>query len=306
MSETQQPSIIHVENITHRYGKTLAVNALSLDVHAGEVLGLLGHNGAGKTTTILALLGLIQPQSGKLSVLGLDSRKHGVEIRRRTGYVPENLRSYDWMTVRETLWFVAQFHPTWDAPFEAELIRRLELPLDKKMRELSRGTSAKVALACAIAFRPEALILDDPTSGLDALVRREFLEHVIEMAAEGGRAVLFSSHVLDEVERLADRVVIVVGGRKILDRRVDDLKASLRRVTLTYEDDAPTSALAGALSSSRDGRIATGVVDGWSEDVRARVAAGTSEISDAPLTLEDAFVEVVKAAKAAQAREAAS
>lgn len=293
--------MIHVENLTHRYGKTLAVDGLCLDVAPGEVLGLLGHNGAGKTTTILALLGLVKPQSGSTSVFGLDSRLQGVEIRRRTGYVPENLRSYDWMSVKETLWFVSQFHPTWDEELASQLVQRLELPLEKKMRELSRGTRSKVALACATSFRPEALILDDPTSGLDALVRREFLEHVIEVAAEGGRAVLFSSHVLDEVERLADRVAIVVAGRKILDRRVDDLKRSLRRVTLQFEGDAPSDALRDGISVSREGRTVSGVVDidgGWSEETRACLATGAVSIEDSPLSLEDAFVEIVKSAKA--------
>lgn len=301
MSINRESSMIHVDNLSHAYGKTLAVDGLCLDVAPGEVLGLLGHNGAGKTTTILSLLGLLRPKSGSTSVFGLDSRKHGVTIRQRTGYVPENLRSYDWMTVAETLWFVSQFHPTWDAALQADLVRRLELPLEKKMNELSRGTQAKVALACATSFRPDALILDDPTSGLDAIVRREFLEHVIEVAAEGGRAVLFSSHVLDEVERLSDRVAIIVSGRKILDRRVDDLKASLQRVTLTFAGEPPADALAGAMGITRAGRVVSGVVDGWTEGMRAQLSNEGVGVEVAALSLEDAFVEVVMAAKGAAA-----
>ena len=299
-------AVIEVAGLTHRYGKVLAVDGLSLSVKPGEVHGLLGHNGAGKSTTIRCLLGLQRCRSGSARVFGLDSWTHGVEIRRRAGYVPEDLQFYPWMTVRETLRFVQAFHPTWDAALQDTMARRLELPLEQRMKELSRGTVAKVALLCATAFHPEALILDDPTSGLDALVRREFLEQVIEVASEEGRAVLFSSHVLDEVERLADRVIIVVAGRKILDRRVDDLKASLRRVTLTFENDAPADALPGALSFTREGRVASGVVDGWSDELRSKLAAPVRRIDDTPLTLEDAFVELVRASKAASAEERAS
>jgi ABC-2 type transport system ATP-binding protein len=290
--------LIEVEKLTHRYGKTLAVDDLSFGVQAGEVYGLLGHNGAGKTTTIKALLGLLRPQSGRASVLGLDAWKNGVEIRRRVGYVPEDLHAYDWMTVKETLWFVSQFHPTWDTALQEESARRLELPLGKKLKELSRGTTAKVALLCATAFHPEALILDDPTSGIDAVVRRAFLVHVIEIASEGGKAVLFSSHVLDEVERLADRVGIVVGGRKVLDRPVDELKSSFRRVTATYSADAPPISLPGSLSCERSGRVATLVVDGWTPQAEAAVrATGAGDVKAEPLSLEDIFVEVVHASK---------
>lgn len=291
--------LIEVRNLTHRYGRTLAVDALDLEVRAGEVYGLLGHNGAGKSTTIRSLLGLQRPQAGELRVLGLDSWKQGVEIRRRCGYVPEDLQFYPWMTVKETLWFVSRFHPTWDQALADRMVHRLELPPGARMSELSRGMSAKVALLCATAFHPEALLLDDPTSGLDAVVRREFLEHVIEVAAEGGRAVLFSSHVLDEVERIADRVGIVVAGRKVLDRPLPELKASVRRVTLTFEQDAPpATALPPALRVERAAHAATLVVDGWSDErERACREAGAREVRVDELPLEEIFVAVVKHAK---------
>jgi ABC-2 type transport system ATP-binding protein len=292
--------MIEVESLTHRYGRTLAVDGLSLSIAPGEVHGLLGHNGAGKSTTIRCLLGLQKPRQGRTRVFGLDSWKHGVEIRRRAGYVPEDLQFYPWMTVAETLRFVSAFHPTWDAALADDMARRLELPLRSRMKELSRGMSAKVALLCATAFHPEALILDDPTSGLDALVRREFLEQVIAVAAEGGRAVLFSSHVLDEVERIADVVSIVVAGRKVFERRMDDLKATLRRVRLTFPGDVPAE-LPASIRAERDGRTATLVVDGWGDESEARVRAlGATSVSVEELSLEDAFVAVVQAAKASR------
>ncbi len=292
--------VIQVEGLTHRYGRTLAVDDLTLAVGPGEVLGLLGHNGAGKSTTIRCLLGLQRARRGGVRVFGLDAWKSGVEIRRRAGYVPEDIQSYPWMTVRQTLRFVQQFHPTWDVALQDQMVRRLELPLDARMRELSRGMAAKVALLCATAFRPDALILDDPTSGLDALVRREFLEQVIEVASEEGRAVLFSSHVLDEVERIADRVAIIVAGRKIFERGVADMKETLRRVTLTFPDAAPpATTLPGAIWSEAAGRVATLVVDGWTEADAARAReAGATDVRSEGLTLEDAFVAIVRGGKA--------
>ena len=232
----------------------------------------------------------------------LHKAKSAVEIRRRTGYVPENLQAYDWMTVAETLWFVSQFHPTWDQALQGELVRRLELPLDRKLGQLSRGMLAKVALTCATAFHPEALVLDDPASGLDALVRREFLEQVIELAAEGGRAVLFSSHMLDEVERLADTVSIVVSGRKILESEVDDLKRNFRRVRLELDDDGPIDALEGVVSVRREGSSVELVLSQFDEATEAHLRElGAGDIE--ALNLEDVFVEVVKAAKRAKSGE---
>ena len=300
MSAPMTAPMIEVDRLTHRYGRRLAVDDLSLSVQPGEVHGLLGHNGAGKSTTIRCLLGLQRARQGATRVFGLDSWKHGVEIRRRAGYVPEDLQFYPWMTVEETLRFVRAFHPTWDDALQDRMAQRLELPLDQRMSELSRGTVAKVALLCATAFHPEALILDDPTSGLDALVRREFLEQVIEVASEEGRAVLFSSHVLDEVERIADTVSIVVAGRKVFERRVDDLKASLRRVRATFGGDAPeASRLPAAIWSASSGGDATLVVDGFTPDAEAQLRAlGATEIVAEPLSLEDAFVAIVSGAKA--------
>lgn len=298
--------VIEVTSLSHRYGRTRAVDDLSFRVHAGEVVGLLGHNGSGKTTTVRCLLGLLSPTAGQARVFGLDARRHGVEIRRRAGYVPEDWHAHGWMTVREMLWFVSQFHPTWDAGLEAELAARLELPLQERLRELSRGTRAKATLAAAVAFRPEALILDDPTSGLDALVRREVLEHVIELAADGGRAVLFSSHVLDEVERLADRVIILVGGRPILDRRVDELKSSFRRLTARFEGAVPPGLLEASVSREVDDGSLVAVVDGESARARqALVEAGARSTDAEELSLEDIFVEVVRAAKRGAGRDAA-
>jgi ABC-2 type transport system ATP-binding protein len=230
---------IRIENVTKRYRGQVAVEKLALDVPAGSVFGLLGENGAGKTTTILSLLGLIAPDEGRVYTLGLDAVPHSLEIRRRVGYVPEQPSLYDWMTVSEIGWFAAGFHPEPQRGPAAYLeryrglVEGFSLPLDRKIRHLSKGMRAKVSLALALASAPELLVLDEPTSGLDLLVRREFLESMVDLAGEG-RTVLLSSHQIAEVERVASHVALLHQGRLILAEPLDELRARTFLLTLTF------------------------------------------------------------------------
>ena len=230
---------IRIEEMTKRYRGQLAVDRLTLDVPSGSVFGLLGENGAGKTTTIQALLGLIVPDSGRVETLGLDPSRWSLEVRRRVGYVPEQASLYDWMTVAEIGWFAAGFHPEPGAgpvAYQARyrgLIEGFDLPSGRKVRHLSKGMRAKVALALALASEPELLILDEPTSGLDLLVRRDFLESMVDLAG-AGRTVLLSSHQVSEVERVASHVAILHQGRLLVAEPLDDLKARTSLLTLTF------------------------------------------------------------------------
>lgn len=223
-------AVIRVERLVKRYRGQTAVDGLSIAVPEGSVFGLLGENGAGKTTTIQALLGLIQPEGGRLEVLGLDPTRQGTEVRRRIGYVPEAPVLYDWMTVAEIGWFAAGFHldhrrssAGYQARY-AELTRAFELPAQRKIKALSKGMRAKVSLAVALASDPPLLVLDEPTSGLDVLVRREFLESMVDLAG-AGRTVLLSSHQIGEVERVASHVALLHRGRLVLAEPLDELKA---------------------------------------------------------------------------------
>jgi ABC-2 type transport system ATP-binding protein len=236
-------SVIRVEGLVKRYRGQVAVDGLSIAVPEGSVFGLLGENGAGKTTTIQALLGLIQPEAGRLEVLGLDPTRQGFDVRRRVGYVPEAPVLYDWMTVAEIGWFAAGFHldpqrstAGYQARY-AELTRSFELPPKRRIKALSKGMRAKVSLAVALASDPPLLILDEPTSGLDVLVRREFLESMVDLAG-AGRTVLLSSHQIGEVERVASHVALLHRGRLILAEPLDDLKARtfLLSVAFTSRD----------------------------------------------------------------------
>ena len=208
--------VIQTADLTKRFGKNTAVDSLSLAVPEGTVFGFLGRNGAGKTTTIKMLLGLLPRTSGSASVLGLDSARKSLDIKRQVGYVPEQHHMYRWMTVDQLMWFCKAFYPTWDDAECARLLERFKLPGDKKIRQLSRGMIAKTALTLALAHDPKILILDEPTGGLDVIVRREFLESIVRLIQERGKTVFISSHLLADVERVADQVAILREGRGLL------------------------------------------------------------------------------------------
>jgi ABC-2 type transport system ATP-binding protein len=232
---------IRIEKMSKRYRSNTAVDRFTLDIPAGSVFGLLGENGAGKTTTIQVLLGLIVADEGRVETLGLDPAEQGLEVRRKVGYVPEQPCLYDWMTVGEIGWFAAGFHAharEGTKPFEDHyktLVTDFGLPIDRKVRHLSKGMRAKVSLALALASEPRLLILDEPTSGLDVLVRREFLESMVELAG-AGRTVLLSSHQIAEVERVASHVALLHKGRLILAEPLDELLARTFRLTLTLSN----------------------------------------------------------------------
>lgn len=240
-------AVIRMDQVSKRFGGQIALDRVSLEVPPGVVFALLGENGAGKTTAIRILLGLAEADSGESQVLGLSSRRQGLEIRRRVGYVPERPTLYDWMTVAEIGWFAAGFYA--DGYFQRylDLIRQFELPERRKIRALSKGMRAKVSLSLAMAHDPELLVLDEPTSGLDALVRREFLQSMIERAA-AGQTVFLSSHQIGEVERVADIVAIIRDGHLLLVERLDELKSQIREVTVTLADgDVPSLDIPGEI-----------------------------------------------------------
>lgn len=229
--------VLQLENLTRRFGKETALEGVSLEVPPGVVFALLGENGAGKTTALRIALGLLEPTFGHTKVLGLDSRTDGIAIRRRVGYVPERPMLYDWMTVDEIGWFSAGFYPNGYLLEYRRLVEQYGLPPRKRLQSLSKGMRAKVSLALALAHDPELLLLDEPTSGLDTLVRRAFLESMVDRAALG-QTVVLSSHQIVEVERVADIVAIIRKGRLILVERLDELKARSRDLVVSLRDDA--------------------------------------------------------------------
>jgi len=227
-----------LSHVSKQFKRNLALDDVSLSSENGVVVALLGENGAGKTTAIRILLGLLDPDAGEAKVLDLDSRRQGLEIRRRVGYVPDQPALYDWMTVEESGWFVAGCYPLGYQRHYNELIEHFELPADRKIKDLSKGMRAKVSLSLAMAHKPELLILDEPTSGLDPLVRREFLESMVDIAGQG-RTVLLASHQIAEVERVADVVAILRDGKLVLMERLEDLKTHTAELTVTLRNGSP-------------------------------------------------------------------
>jgi ABC-2 type transport system ATP-binding protein len=228
-------AVVEIKNVSKRYRSVKAMDNISLSIPEGVVFAMLGENGAGKTTTIRTMLGLETPDSGSVSVLGMNPIRDAVTIRRTVGYVPDAPKLYDWMKVSEIGWFAAGFYGEgFQSEFES-LAKELELPTDVKIKTLSKGGKAKVALALAMAHRPKLLILDEPTSGLDTLVRRKFLESMVDVASEG-RTVLLSSHQIPEVERVADYVAIVNEGKVRVCEKLDVLKQEVEQWVVTVEN----------------------------------------------------------------------
>jgi ABC-2 type transport system ATP-binding protein len=217
--------IVEFENIHRAYRRGVDVlHGVTFAIEAEQVVGLLGRNGAGKTTLIRIAMGMIEPQQGSVRIFGLDPREKPVEVKRRIGYVAEDQILPPFLRVREALELHRELFPTWDERLAGELGERFRLPVHERIGRLSKGQARQVALLCAIAHRPELLILDEPAGGLDPAARREFLETSIALLNESGSTILFSSHYMTDVERMAGRVVMLHEGRRLLDEELDTLR----------------------------------------------------------------------------------
>ena len=223
-------NLIETDRLTRRYWRTEAVHEISLAVPAGSVCALLGPNGAGKTTTLKMLLNLLPPTAGSARVLGVDSRQLGERELQQIGYVSENQQQPLWMTVRGLLDYCRPFYPTWDDALEKKLLADFELPPDRKLAHLSRGMLMKAVLLSSLAYRPKLLVLDEPFTGLDPLARHDFVTGLIEAARLGEWTMLVSSHDIDDVERLVDRVAMLDAGRLVMQEATDALAERFRRV----------------------------------------------------------------------------
>jgi ABC-2 type transport system ATP-binding protein len=287
--------VISLQNVCKRFGRTKALDHVSLDIPPGVVFALLGENGAGKTTLIRVLTGFLKPDEGTATVLGQSSTKSGLEIRRQVGYVSDAPALYEWMTSEEIGWFTSAFYDDSFPDRYLELLAAFDVPTGIKLKNLSRGQRAKVALALATAHDPKLLILDEPTSGLDPMVRRQFLESMVDRAALG-RTVLLSSHQISEVERVADWIAILHQGVLKLVQPLDGLKNSTSIVTVTMDDPSATVALppGKVLTESQNGRQMRWVVQELPEDWRAQYEgdSGVTDLDAQKPTLEEVFVAV--------------
>ena len=289
--------VIETRGLTRTFRATEAVRDLTLTVGAGRVFAFLGRNGAGKTTTIKLLAGLLRPTAGVSCLLGTPSTDLAPADWRRIGYVSENQELYDWMTGQALLDFARPLYPTWDRDFESLLVRRLSLPLQRKVSQCSRGERMKLALVLALAFRPKLLILDEPFSGLDPLSREELLSGVLEVTAQNDWSVFFSTHDVDEVERLADDVGFIERGTLQMHEPLEALQARFRRVHIAFPNVlSGVFTEAAAIDMAVEGNVLRFVHTRFTSEVEAdlrhRFAAGRVEIDT--LSLREIFLALAR------------
>jgi ABC-2 type transport system ATP-binding protein len=286
-------SVIQIDNLVRRYGKHDAVNGLSLNVRAGKCYGFFGRNGAGKTTTIKCLLNLLRPDSGSVRVFGMDPQREEVAVKSRLAYVPDVVAFYPWMTVRDTLEYLASFRTNWNRDIENDLLKRFQLDPAKKTTSLSKGQRTQLALIGAICPEPELLVLDEPTSGLDPIVRREFIETVIGAYQSGDperRTVFVSTHLISEFEGLIDEFTIVENGKTLLTMEADAARNRFKKIRARFLTELKLE-LPGALRCRQAGREVEILANGNSEELIAKLKAHSpEELKIESLTLEEIFV----------------
>ncbi len=297
-------NVIETHQLTRRFGRTEAVHGLDLAVPAGSVCALLGANGAGKTTTLKLLMNLLWPTAGEARVLGVDSRKLGEREMAQIGYVSENQPQPLWMTVRQLLDYCRPFYPTWDVALERTLLRQFDLPEDRKLKQLSRGMLMKASLISSLAYRPKLLVLDEPFSGLDPVMREDFTSGLIEVAAAGEWTVLVSSHDIEEVERLCDRVALLESGHLRLNEPSEALLARFRRIEVDLQggvariENPPASWSAIERAGDRV-RFVESEFTPVATEAACRERFPEAAVKAQPMTLREIFVAMARAKRAA-------
>jgi len=289
---------ITIDGLHYRAGKAFEISDLTLRVPAGAIYGFLGPNGSGKTTTIRLVLGLLRPLAGRICVLDALVPNDVVRVLARTGYVPEQPHLDHTLTVTEAMRFHAAFYPTWDQSWAERLLQDFELDPTQPFGKLSKGQKGKLMMLLALAQRPELLVLDEPTDGLDPVVRRDMLEALLDYVAQHGATVFVSSHLIHELERICDWVAIMDRGNLVSELPMDRFKAGIKRLKVA---GAPAD-LAGlpfkVLARERNGSTESWVVSGWQPDMTAFFERGETTLREIiDLDLEDGFVELLRAAR---------
>jgi ABC-2 type transport system ATP-binding protein len=281
--------------VTKSYRGVEALRGLTLSIPKGSVLGLLGRNGAGKSTAMRCLVGLQLPDQGSIEVLDRDPTSLSVADRQRIGYLSENGVPFPAARVERLIRLCAPLYPLWDRPLEQRMLQRFEIDPRRRLRELSLGQQRAVGLLLAICPQPDLLVLDEPAANLDVVVRREFLDAVLALMGEQQRSVIFSSHILSDVERVADRVAFLDRGRLLLERSLDDLKEQTRRLRFIFAGSAPeVLPLPGVVALRRSGRELLATVIDYDAETTGQVAAALhADVEDQRLGLEELFIDLV-------------
>ncbi len=291
-------TILEFHSVTRAFKRgTNVLDEVSFSLAPGEVVGLLGRNGAGKTTLIRTAMGMIRPQAGTVTVFGSDPAVDAVAVKQRIGYVSEDQTLPPRTTVEKVINLHRSLYPSWDDNFATELLERFALAPKMRIEQLSKGQARQVALIGAVAHRPELLLLDEPAGGLDSVARREFLETAVRLLAESGTSILFSSHHMNDVERLARRVVMLQGGRIFLDTGLDELREDYCRAIIPGGNGTTPSELRhldGFLAARQRGGALHAVFhlapESASAGIREQLGLETSACSRLPL--EELFIEL--------------
>ncbi len=291
--------VIRTFRLTKHYDSRRVVDCLNLRVQRGQVYGFLGRNGAGKSTTIKMLMGMVQPDSGEAELLGEKVSALNPKTRERIAYIAEGHPLYNWMNIGEAVRFGRAFYSNWNDILVEQILDHFELSRKQKLRQLSKGQQAQVSLALAVAPEPELLILDDPTLGLDTVVRRDFLESLIQIIHRKGRTILISSHILGDVERVADRIGIMVDGVLRVDCSTDHFRESVKKLVLDFSGPGPESVdCPGLVNSWTLGSQLELILVGYDEAQRTAVESlQPKNIEIVDLNLEEAFIEYTRGRK---------
>lgn len=285
---------IRLQELQKHYRKKVVLDGVNLDIPAGSVVGLLGKNGEGKTTLIKCAIGLIAPTGGRSEVLGENSWQLTAQAKARIGYVPQIVQLYPWLTVRQAIDYFAAFYPKWNDRLVGELLREFEVDPKQKIAVLSLGTLQKVAIILALAHEPELLILDEPAASLDPAARRDFLKALVDIAVDGKRTILFSTHITSDLERVADRVAILRNGRIAYDGELADLKEQVKRLRITARAPiSPGFTIPGGFRSRIEGNEALISVREAPPELLSSIESQLeARVRVEDLNLEDIFLEM--------------
>jgi len=285
---------IDIAGLTKSYDRKQVLQGVDLRVPRGAVVGLMGMNGSGKSTLIKCLLGLVRPDGGSARLLGDDARNLSPEVKGRLGYVPQVVHQLDWMKVRHLIQYTSTFYPNWDDRWVTELVERWRVPLDQRVQALSTGQLQTLAIVLALGHRPDLMVLDEPVASLDPVARRDFLRSILELARDGNRTVLFSTHISSDLERVATHVAILHAGRIASYSELDELKDRVKRLRVRALEDLPYELeIPGLLTSKVEGRSALATVSTVTPELLDDLADRyQAEVRVEDLNLEEIFVEL--------------
>lgn len=298
---------VEMKDVCRSFGSgrdwTLAVDHLTLSVPRGSVYGLLGANGAGKTTSIRMMVSHLKPDSGEVRVLGENPIEYTTDTRRRIAYISENMQIPRWMSVEDAVAFSKPLYPNWNEPLYRHLLQLFDLKPDRRYEESSKGQRRAICIIIALCQEPDVLIMDEPASGLDTLARRHFLSEILKITCDENKTVLFSSHILGDIERTVDRVAIMLRGRMVLEGELDSLKENVRRITFrteTGQPEEPQNHLFQTLREQRERGVLQWVVTDFEEEKLARLRESLPEtvaVEVEGFNLEELFMESIQSGR---------